>query len=217
MAATTAAAAVDTAVATTAGTAAAEGAAATATVATLEEEEEEAAGEGTAGSAVAVRSPFLPVPLVSGSLPELTCTCALADEDEGSPNYRRRQDERGSYQSSPGGRRAEYPGGPGGGGYNGGGRGYYERQQAPPSLEAQKTRFKETLWKLGTSPVRRSLRRALPTSLSLTPSCCAQSYDPTVDLPSLAEDIQSWYFRDEQLVFLAFRAACVPLSPHTHS
>ncbi|GAA5893972.1 hypothetical protein JCM8208_001295 [Rhodotorula glutinis] len=112
------------------------------------------------------------------------------EEDEGSPNFRRRQDERGNFQSSPGGRRGEYPGGPGGG-YGGGGRGYYERQQAPPSLEAQRTRFKETLWKLGTSP----------------------SYDPVVDLPSLAEDVQSWYFRDKEIVFLAFRAAISEL-PH---
>lgn len=36
-----------------------------------------------------------------------------------------------------------------------------------------------------------------------------QNYDAAVDIPALAEDIQSWFFRDKETVFLAFRAACV--------
>lgn len=34
-----------------------------------------------------------------------------------------------------------------------------------------------------------------------------QSYDPAIDIPSMAQTVESWFFRDRDLVFLAFRSA----------
>ena len=38
-----------------------------------------------------------------------------------------------------------------------------------------------------------------------------QEYDPIVEIPQLAQEIESWFFKEKPLVFLAFRAAYVSL------
>ncbi|EGU12551.1 hypothetical protein RTG_01084 [Rhodotorula toruloides ATCC 204091] len=102
----------------------------------------------------------------------------------GGQNYRRRQNERGDYHSSP--RRGGY-----GGGYGGGGGGMAMGYDRLPSLETQKNRFKEDLWKLGDNP----------------------NYDPAIDIPSTAQSVETWFFRDRSHVFFTFRAA-VSEMPH---
>ncbi|BGO90576.1 hypothetical protein NBRC10512_005296 [Rhodotorula toruloides] len=106
------------------------------------------------------------------------------DDQGGGQNYRRRQNERGDYQSSP--RR-----GGSGGGYGGGGGGMAISYDRLPSLETQKNRFKEDLWKLGDNP----------------------NYDPAIDIPSTAQSVETWFFRDRSHVFFTFRAA-VSEMPH---
>ncbi|BGP23709.1 Nuclear cap-binding protein subunit 1 [Rhodotorula toruloides] len=102
------------------------------------------------------------------------------DDQGGGQNYRRRQNERGDYQSSP--RR---------GGYGGGGGGMAMGYDRLPSLETQKNRFKEDVWKLGDNP----------------------NYDPAIDIPSTAQSVETWFFRDRSHVFFTFRAA-VSEMPH---
>ncbi|GAA5986795.1 hypothetical protein JCM10908_000901 [Rhodotorula pacifica] len=108
---------------------------------------------------------------------------ARNDDDSHGQNFRRRHNERGDYNASP--RRGGY-----GGGGRGGRGGDYHQQGGPaydrvPSHEAMKNRFKEELWTLGNDA----------------------SYDPAIDIPSMAQSIESWFFRDRNLVFLAFRSA----------
>ncbi|GAA5927562.1 Sto1p [Sporobolomyces koalae] len=52
-------------------------------------------------------------------------------------------------------------------------------------------KFKDAVWKVGNH----------------------SDYDPVEDLPRLAQEVESWYFKDKSVVFLAFRAAVSEL-PH---
>lgn len=89
--------------------------------------------------------------------------------------------------------RGDYNASPRRGGYGGGGggRGGEPAYDRVPSHEAMKNRFKEELWTLGNDA----------------------SYDPAIDIPTMAQTVESWFFRDQDLVFLAFRAA-VSEMPH---
>ncbi|GAA5880762.1 hypothetical protein JCM16303_004343 [Sporobolomyces ruberrimus] len=97
----------------------------------------------------------------------------------GGGNYRRRTDERGNY-GSPQQSRQPRP------------TGNYERGMGQQqSMVAGQTKFKESLWKLGSHP----------------------DYDPMYEIPQLAEEVESWFFKEKPVVFLAFRAAVSEL-PH---
>lgn len=126
----------------------------------------------------------------------MLCLSSRTDDDQHGQNFRRRYSERGDYHGSP--RRGGYGGG--------GGRGDAAPYDRVPSHEAMKTRFKEELWTLGNDSVRP--RRELHAAISAEPDPFrAQSYDPAIDIPSMAQSIESWYFRDQSLVFVAFRSA----------
>ncbi|GAA5864299.1 hypothetical protein JCM1840_006735 [Sporobolomyces johnsonii] len=81
-------------------------------------------------------------------------------------------------------------GSPGQGNRRGMGGGQFDRATGQ-SLTGMQNRFKDNIWKLGNNP----------------------NYDPAIDLPALAENVQEWYFRDKSTVFLTFRAAVSEL-PH---
>ncbi len=86
-----------------------------------------------------------------------------------------------------------------------------------------KNRFKEELWTLGndavsgTGPLDVICANNQPefapkrvhslTSRGADTGATLQSYDPAIDIPTMAQTVESWFFRDQDLVFLAFRAA----------
>ncbi|GAA6014699.1 hypothetical protein JCM10207_006907 [Rhodosporidiobolus poonsookiae] len=112
------------------------------------------------------------------------------DDNYSSPNFRRRQNDRGDYAGSPGGGGYGQQGNRRSMGGGGGGGGQYDRQGGQ-SVASMQTRFKEGLWKLGNN----------------------SEYDPAIDLPQMGHSVIDWYFRDKSVVFQAFRAAVSEL-PH---
>ena len=112
--------------------------------------------------------------------------CVDEDFPENNPgnNYRRRTDERGNYGSPRQQQQSR-----GGGGYD---RASSGQQQ---SLQSSQTKFKESIWKLGSSHDDQ------------------ESYDPLEEIPKLAQEVEHWYFKDPSTVYLSFRAAVSEL-PH---
>ncbi|GAA5965784.1 hypothetical protein JCM3765_007346 [Sporobolomyces pararoseus] len=92
-------------------------------------------------------------------------------------NYRRRTDERGNYGSP----RQQQQQSRGGG----------DQQQ---SFQSSQTKFKESIWKLGSSSQ-------------------GEDYEPLTEIPLLAQQVEAWYFKDKPTVLLSFRAAISEL-PH---
>lgn len=121
----------------------------------------------------------------------------------GGGNYRRRTDERGNY-GSPQQSRQPRP------------TGNYERGMGQQqSMVAGQTKFKESLWKLGSHPVCHRQPSSLSQSACRMLTCEAvpiQDYDPLYEIPQLAEEVESWFFKEKPVVFLAFRAAYVSVS-----